>query len=49
MNFFKKKEAYFKAIQDIIEFVSSLEQIGRNLTLNYLDLLQWMDAVRMSV
>ncbi len=40
-----------QAIQDVNEFVSSLEQIWRNLALHHLltNRLQWMGAVRMRV
>ncbi len=44
------KCAYPHVIQDVDEFVSSLEQIWRNLSLHHLlisDPLQWMGAVRM--
>jgi len=44
------KCAFPHVIQDVDEFVSSLEQIWRNLSLNHLlisDPLQWMGAVRM--
>ncbi len=40
------KCAHSQAIQDVDEFVSSLEQIWRNLAFRH---LQWMGAVRMRV
>ncbi len=43
---------HIQAIQDVDEFVSSWEQIWRNLALHHLltmDPLQWMGAVRRGV